>query len=88
VIGCRSEGQPRKEARINVATLKRLRLHPKGKDLPVLYIVEAPDKEHILEVSSLSVREIIALPATPDIIEMRMRRFFENVLADSDRLAA
>ena len=88
VIGCRGDGQPSKEASINIATLKRLRRHPKGKDLPVLYIIESPEKEHILDLSALSIREIIALPAPGDIVEMRMQRFFDSMLESASRKAA
>ncbi len=88
VIGCRGEGVGHKEAHINVATLKRLRLHPKGRDLSILCFIEAPEREHILEIGQLGVRDVIAVPAAPETLANRVKRFVETALAESLRKVA
>lgn len=79
VIGDETASNSAKAFEINVATLKRLRAHPRGRDLPVFYLVHWPVREHILQIAQLGVRDIIGQPAKSEYVAKRLTEFIESV---------
>jgi chemotaxis protein CheY-P-specific phosphatase CheC len=77
VVGDRLPGANTRAAEINGAALKRLRSHPKGRDLPIFYVVEWPERDHVSQMAQLGVRDIVGLPAKADLLEKRIKRFIE-----------
>jgi hypothetical protein len=79
VIGDETTSSSAKAFEINVATLKRLRAHPRGRELPVFYLVHWPVREHVMQIAQLGVRDIIGQPANPEYITKRLTEFVESV---------
>jgi hypothetical protein len=88
IVGDRTNAQAAKTPNITVATLKRLRAHPKGRALPVLYFVGNPERHHVTEVAHLGVRDIVVGASTGRDAEERVRRFIEASLSEATGEAA
>lgn len=80
IIGDKLPGANTRAAEINGAAIKRLRSHPKGRELPIFYVVEWPEREHVSSMAQLGVRDIVGLPARPELLEKRIRLFIEQSL--------
>jgi response regulator RpfG family c-di-GMP phosphodiesterase len=79
IVGDKATANAR-AAETNRAMLKRIRSHPKGKDLPVLCLAEWPDREHVVQLAQLGVRDVIGLPCKPDVLRTRLEAFIVGTL--------
>jgi hypothetical protein len=88
IMGDKSATANARAAETNRAVLKRIRAHPKGKDLAVLCLAEWPDREHVMQMAQLGVRDVIGLPSKPESLKSRVGVFIEGTLHRHARRAA
>jgi DNA-binding response OmpR family regulator len=81
VIGDKSQSPNVRNVETNLATLKRFRSHPRGREMPIFYLMRWPDKDHVLNVAQLGANDILGMPVRPSLLEKRLKAFMRRTLA-------
>lgn len=82
ILGDASSSLVNKVTETNVAVLKRMRAHPKGRNLPISCLVHYPGRDQIVRLAQLGVRDIVGVPTEESLLERRLHGFVGEAIAD------